>query len=35
MLDGATKFDPSKIKAQDLAIAAAVGGGDGGGEGGE
>jgi ParB family chromosome partitioning protein len=29
MIDGAQKFDPSKIKAQDLAIAAAVGGGDG------
>jgi ParB family chromosome partitioning protein len=29
MIDGAKKFDPSKIKAQDVAIAAAVGGGDG------
>lgn len=28
MLEGARKFDPSKIKAQDVAIAAAVGGGD-------
>jgi ParB family chromosome partitioning protein len=28
MIDGAKKFDPSKIKAQDVAIAAAVGGGD-------
>ncbi|HEY1553151.1 MAG TPA: hypothetical protein VGG28_35210 [Kofleriaceae bacterium] len=28
MLDGATKFDASKVKAQDVAIAAAVGGGD-------
>ncbi len=27
MIDGAKKFDPSKIKAQDIAIAAAVGGG--------
>lgn len=27
MLEGARKFDPSKVKAQDLAIAAAVGGG--------
>ncbi|MGE5181227.1 MAG: chromosome partitioning protein ParB [Acidobacteriota bacterium] len=27
MIDGAKKFDPSKIKAQDVAIAAAVGGG--------
>jgi ParB family chromosome partitioning protein len=26
MIEGAKKFDPSKIKAQDLAIAAAVGG---------
>jgi ParB family chromosome partitioning protein len=26
MLDGAKKFDPSKLKAQDIAIAAAVGG---------
>jgi ParB family chromosome partitioning protein len=26
MIDGAKKFDPSKIKAQDIAIAAAVGG---------
>src|SRR5262249_53428513 len=25
MLDGAKKFDPSKVKAQDVAIAAAVG----------
>jgi ParB family transcriptional regulator, chromosome partitioning protein len=32
MIDGAKKFDPSKIKAQDVAIAAAVGGGDGGGD---
>jgi len=29
MLEGARKFDPAKVKAQDLAIAAAVGGGDG------
>jgi ParB family transcriptional regulator, chromosome partitioning protein len=29
MLDGAKKFDPSKVKAQDVAIAAAVGGGGG------
>nr|HEX4315620.1 hypothetical protein [Kofleriaceae bacterium] len=28
MLDGAKKFDASKVKAQDVAIAAAVGGGD-------
>jgi ParB family chromosome partitioning protein len=28
MLDGARKFDPSKVKAQDVAIAAAVGGGE-------
>lgn len=28
MLDGARRFDPSKIKAQDIAIAASVGGGD-------
>jgi len=28
MIDGAEKFDPSKIRAQDVAIAAAVGGGD-------
>jgi ParB family chromosome partitioning protein len=28
MIEGAKKFDPSKIKAQDVAIAAAVGGGD-------
>jgi len=28
MIDGAKKFDPSKIKAQDVAIAAAVGGGE-------
>ena len=28
MLEGARKFDPSKVKAQDVAIAAAVGGGD-------
>ena len=27
MIDGAKKFDPSKIKAQDLAVAAAAGGG--------
>jgi hypothetical protein len=26
MLDGAKKFDPSKVRAQDVAIAAAVGG---------
>src|SRR5262249_62234072 len=26
MLDGARKFDPSKVRAQDVAIAAAVGG---------
>jgi ParB family transcriptional regulator, chromosome partitioning protein len=26
MIDGAKKFDPSKVKAQDLALAAAVGG---------
>ena len=26
MIDGANKFDPSKIRAQDVAIAAAVGG---------
>jgi len=29
MLEGARKFDPSKVKAQDVAIAAAVGGGGG------
>ncbi len=29
MIDGAKKFDPSKIKAQDIALAAAVGGGGG------
>ena len=29
MIEGAKKFDPSKIRAQDVAIAAAVGGGDG------
>ena len=29
MIDGAKKFDPSKVKAQDVAIAAAVGGGGG------
>lgn len=29
MIDGAKKFDPSKIRAQDVAIAAAVGGGEG------
>ena len=29
MLDGAKKFDASKIRAQDVAVAAAVGGGDG------
>ncbi len=29
MIEGAKKFDPSKVKAQDVAIAAAVGGGDG------
>jgi ParB family chromosome partitioning protein len=28
MLDGAKKFDPSKIKASDVAIAASVGGGE-------
>ncbi|MFT3695320.1 MAG: ParB N-terminal domain-containing protein [Kofleriaceae bacterium] len=28
MLEGAKKFDPSKIRAQDVAIAAAVGGGE-------
>ncbi len=28
MIEGAKKFDPSKVKAQDLAIAASVGGGD-------
>ncbi len=28
MIDGAKKFDPSKIKAQDIALAATVGGGD-------
>jgi ParB family chromosome partitioning protein len=28
MIEGAKKFDPSKVKAQDVAIAAAVGGGD-------
>jgi len=28
MLDGAQKFDPSKVRAQDVAIAAAVGGSD-------
>ena len=28
MIEGAKKFDPSKIRAQDVAIAAAVGGGD-------
>jgi len=28
MLDGAKKFDASKVKAQDIALAAAVGGGD-------
>jgi len=28
MLDGAKKFDPSKVRAQDVAIAAAVGGGE-------
>jgi len=28
MIDGAKKFDPSKVKAQDVAIAAAVGGGE-------
>jgi ParB family transcriptional regulator, chromosome partitioning protein len=28
MLDGARKFDPSKVRAQDVAIAAAVGGGE-------
>lgn len=32
MIDGAKKFDPSKIKAQDIAVAAAVGGGDGDGD---
>jgi len=29
MLEGAKKFDPSKVKAADMAIASAVGGGDG------
>ncbi len=29
MIEGAKKFDASKVKAQDIAIAAAVGGGDG------
>ena len=29
MLEGARKFDPSKVKAEDMAIADAVGGGDG------
>jgi ParB family transcriptional regulator, chromosome partitioning protein len=29
MLEGAAKFDASKVKAQDVALAAAVGGGDG------
>ncbi|HEY0189614.1 MAG TPA: ParB N-terminal domain-containing protein [Kofleriaceae bacterium] len=28
MLEGAKKFDPSKVRAQDVAIAAAIGGGD-------
>jgi ParB family chromosome partitioning protein len=28
MLEGAKKFDPSKVRAQDVAIAAAVGGGE-------
>ena len=28
MIDGAKKFDPSKIKAQDIALAATVGGGE-------
>jgi len=28
MLDGAKKFDPAKVRAQDVAIAAAVGGGE-------
>jgi ParB family chromosome partitioning protein len=28
MIEGAKKFDPSKVKAQDIALAAAVGGGD-------
>ena len=28
MIEGARKFDPSKVKAQDVAIAAAVGGGE-------
>ena len=28
MIDGAKKFDPTKIKAQDLAVAAAAGGGE-------
>jgi hypothetical protein len=26
MIEGAKKFDPSKIRAQDIAVAAAVGG---------
>jgi len=30
MIEGAKKFDPSKVRAQDVAIAAAVGGGGGG-----
>ncbi|HET9620137.1 MAG TPA: hypothetical protein VFP84_02135 [Kofleriaceae bacterium] len=30
MMEGAKKFDPSKVRAQDVAIAAAVGGGEGG-----
>jgi hypothetical protein len=29
MIEGAKKFDPSKVRAQDVAIAAAVGGGGG------
>jgi ParB family chromosome partitioning protein len=28
MIDGAKKFDASKVKAQDIALAAAVGGGE-------
>jgi ParB family chromosome partitioning protein len=28
MIEGAKKFDPSKVKAQDIALAAAVGGGE-------
>jgi hypothetical protein len=28
MIEGAKKFDASKVKAQDIALAATVGGGD-------